>query len=104
MRILYYLPLLLIAAWNHPLCAQWANPGNPTGLPRHLLNPADPETAPIWIGYAALAGMDRASRTTNLFAMHRNLTYRLRQPDVLVQVRRKVRYFAGKERIKNGFV
>lgn len=98
MRNLIYLPLLLSAAWNYPLKAQWANPLNPTGLPRHMLKPAEVATG---------AGLDPQAIVSARFVaprdVARNLRYHghashFRQLDVWVQVRRKFRPADVKER------
>jgi hypothetical protein len=84
MRNLIYLPFLLITAWNNPAQAQWANPSNPTGLPRHLLKPAE---------VAVTASTARRSLVQNLW--HQGHALHFIQADVLVQVRRKLGYRAG---------
>jgi hypothetical protein len=95
MRNLIKLPFLLIAAWNHPLQGQWANPLNPTGLPRHLLKPVE---LAVSVGEnshgVAISGRTPRSSLVRDFR-HQGEALRSKQVDVLAQVRRKFRYWAG---------
>lgn len=95
MRNLIYLPFLLITAWNNPAQAQWANPSNPTGLPRHLLKPAE---VAVSVGensreVAVTASTARRNLVQNIW--HQGHALHFIQADVLVQVRRKLGYRAG---------
>ncbi|MFN7301250.1 MAG: hypothetical protein ACK5U7_07265 [Bacteroidota bacterium] len=95
MRNLIYLPLLLIAAWNNPAQAQWANPSNPTGLPRHLLKPAE---VAVSVGensreVAVTARTARRSLVQNLWYQCHALHFV--QADVPLPVLSKLGYRAG---------
>jgi hypothetical protein len=95
MRNLIYLPFLLIAAWNNTAQAQWANQSNPTGLPRHLLHPA--EVAVSMAEYSQRVPIsDRTARRSLLRDFRpQGQALRFKQVDVWVQVRRKLRHGAG---------
>ena len=94
MRNLIYLPLLLIVAWNNPAQAQWANPSNPTGLPRHLLHPAAVSVVAGENGRGAMISDKSPRRRLLRDFRHPGQALHFKQAVVIVQVRRRLRHGA----------